>query len=84
MTSDDKYGGAWFSQTRGGYRNKPVTWQGWLALIIYVIALGGSLALLRWGELAFVAAFVLISAIFAFVAISKSRPNPNRRLVRRD
>ena len=44
MTTSSK---PWFGQKRFGMGLGPATWQGWLALILYVMALGWSLSRAR-------------------------------------
>jgi uncharacterized membrane protein YeaQ/YmgE (transglycosylase-associated protein family) len=74
MTDD----GAWFGQRRGGSRNLPISWQGWLATILYGI--GAFLAFflpavwgLAHGGLVSFTAFALLTIVFGFICVRKSR-----------
>jgi phosphatidylglycerophosphate synthase len=71
--------GAWFG--RGGYgsRNLPISWRGWLATILYAIAAGSAFFLpalwqVPYGGLVAFAAFALVTVVFGYVCVRKSRP----------
>ena len=77
------YDGAWFGQRSYGSRNLPISWQGWLATILYGI--GAFLAFflpalwqLAHGGLVSFAAFALLTVVFGFICVRKSRARVGR------
>jgi drug/metabolite transporter (DMT)-like permease len=84
MANDDEGDGAWLARAGGATRNRPITWQGWLLMILYVIAVMGAAYLAIYGALAFLAALVLITCLFGAVIVRKSRLSARERLVRRN
>jgi hypothetical protein len=84
MASDDKGDGAWFARVGYGTRNRPVTWQGWLLMILYVVAVMGAALLAVYGTLAFLAALALITCLLGYVVVRKSRLSAREQLVRRN
>lgn len=83
MTGKDEHGGFWFARVNGS-RNRPVRWQGWLAMGLYIVALGGTPFLFAFGDLAVVGGFAVVTALFAFVVLRKSAPGRYNHLVVRD
>jgi hypothetical protein len=82
--ADDKGDGAWFARVGDGTRNRPITWQGWLLLILYTIAVMGTVFLMAFGTLAFVVGLVSVSVLFGYLCVRKSRLSAHERLVVRD
>ena len=71
--------GAWFGRHGYGTSNVPISWQGWLATIVYGIAAGCSffvppiMQLPHDGLVAF-ASFALVTIVFGTICVRKSRP----------
>ena len=71
--------GAWFGRRGYGTRNLPISWQGWLATILYAIGISCCFFLPAvWkvpheGLVTF-ASFALVTALFGTICIRKSRP----------
>lgn len=84
MASDDEGDGAWFARAGYATRYRPITWQGWLLMILYVVAVMGAALLAAYGALAFLAALALITCLFGYVIVRKSRLSARERLVRRN
>jgi hypothetical protein len=71
--------GAWFGRHGYGSRNVPISWQGWLATILYAIAAGCAFFVPAiWNVphtgLVTFATFALVTAAFGYVCVRKSRP----------
>jgi hypothetical protein len=75
--------GAWFGQRSYGSRNLPISWQGWLVTILYGIGaflcffLPAVWRIQRSDFISF-AAFILLTVIFGFVCVRKSRRGVGR------
>jgi hypothetical protein len=71
--------GAWFGRRGYGSRNVPISWQGWLATILYAIGVGccffvpAILQVPHDGLIAF-ASFALLTLAFGTICVRKSRP----------
>ncbi|MBV9881613.1 MAG: hypothetical protein JO276_01235 [Sphingomonadaceae bacterium] len=71
--------GAWFGRRGYGTRNLPISWQGWLATILYACAVMLCFFLpaiwnLPHAELLSFASFALVTIAFTMVCARKSRP----------
>ena len=70
--------GAWFGRRGYGTRNQPISWQGWLATILYAVGAACSFVVPPvWqvpheGLVAF-AGFALVTIAFGWVCMRKSR-----------
>lgn len=84
MASDDKADGAWFARTSYGARNRPVAWQGWLLMVLYVLAVIGAAFLIVYGTLALLAGLAAVTALFGYVVVRKSRLSARERLAGRN
>jgi hypothetical protein len=76
--------GAWFGQRSYGSRNLPISWQGWLASILYGVGAFlcfflPALWMIPHSDGLSFAAFVLLTVAFGYVCIRKSRPSISRR-----
>ena len=74
MTGD----GAWFGRRGYGSRNVPISWQGWLATILYAIAVGCCFFVppvwdVPHAELIAFASFALVTVAFGYLCVRKSR-----------
>lgn len=72
------YDGAWFGQSSHGSRNLPISWQGWLATILYGIGAFCCFFLpalwkLPYGGAVSFAAFALLTVPFGYLCVRKSR-----------
>ena len=76
MTANDD--GAWFGQRSFGSRNLPISWQGWLATILYGVGaflcffLPALWKIPRGDGISF-AAFILLTLVFGMICVRKSR-----------
>ena len=70
--------GAWFGRRGRGTRNLPISWQGWVATILYTIGIAFCFfAPAFWDvphdELVAFASFALLTVAFAYLCARKSR-----------
>jgi hypothetical protein len=65
-------GRPWFGRKRIGWGMRPISWQGWLLTVVYMIAIYAAVRLLaaHHGAL-FVGALVVITALYIAVAWAK-------------
>jgi len=70
--------GAWFGRRGRGTRNLPISWQGWLATLLYgagaflCFFLPAYLRLARGDGISFLA-FILLTVAFGWLCVRKSR-----------
>jgi hypothetical protein len=81
MTGNDD--GAWFGQRSYGARNLPISWQGWLATILY--GAGAFLCFflpafwkVQRSDFVSFAAFALLTVAFGYLCVRKSRRGVGR------
>lgn len=70
MSDDD----AWFAPKRFGYgASFPISWQGWLATLLYVAVIAGAAFAFRHQVLPLMAAVVPATILFVLVTVKKTR-----------
>lgn len=73
---DDEY---WFPAKRYGWGwGLPVRWQGWMALIAYVLLLGADVVFFRPGRHPLIFALLALLSSLAFVALCWLKGEPPR------
>lgn len=84
--NDDKNRSYWFKRRRYGYGWTPVSWQGWLVIIVFiVIVVSGSVVLgdtprnTLSSEALIYVALLLIAVILLIFISSKKGPSPKWR-----
>jgi len=61
--------GPWFGRRRVGWGMRPISWQGWLLTVVYMIAIYAAARLLATHHTTlFVGALVVITAVYIAVA----------------
>ena len=70
MTVSFRSGKPWFAPKRYGYGAAPVTWEGWIATMVFIVAFGLCVGLLQ-GMLRWLGGAVLVG-IFAGLACAKT------------
>jgi len=64
---------AWFRPKRYGWGASPANWRGWLATGVFVVVIVAADLALTGGPLLFrLGAFVLLLALFAWIAVNKT------------
>jgi hypothetical protein len=64
----------WFSRKRVGWGLRPVSWQGWVLTVLYLlIAYAAARALAAHHVALFVIGLAVITAAYVFVAVATSR-----------
>ncbi|HEV2816010.1 MAG TPA: hypothetical protein VGW40_02120 [Allosphingosinicella sp.] len=73
MTGNDE-GDAWFAPKRYGYgAGLPIAWQGWAALLGYILLIGAASLLIRYSWIAVIGLFIAATAAFVLLCAQKTR-----------
>lgn len=72
--SQGRWGTPWFGGKRFGRGFRPTSWQGWLTTFLYLVLLWSAATALRVHHIVlFIAALVVLSALYIAVAMATSR-----------
>ncbi len=64
----------WFAPKRYGFGSgMPISWQGWLATLVYAGAMVGAALLLRNNHLQMIAIFIPLTAVFLIISAKTTR-----------
>ena len=70
--SEPPLGRPWFGRKRVGWGMRPISWQGWLLTVVYMIAIYAAARLLAADHRAlFVGALAVVTALYIAVAWAK-------------